>query len=85
MKTFIQEAGYFFTLSLGALGLLPVVMEWLPMSTETYTVNQMEKIFIIQLSILMFLSILIVLYLIRLIVTLLVRKLLGGGGGSVKP
>jgi hypothetical protein len=85
MKTFIREAGYFFTLSMGALSLLPLMMEWLPLSTEAFTVNRMEKIFIIQLSILMFLSILIVLYLIRLIVTLLVRKLLGGGGGSVKP
>jgi hypothetical protein len=85
MKTFIREAGYFFTLSLGALGLLPLVMEWLPLSTEAFTVNRMEKIFIIQLYLLMFLGILIVLYVIRLIVTLLTRKLLGGGGGSVKP
>ena len=85
MNTFIREAGYFFTLSLGALGLLPLVMEWLPLSTEAFTVNRMEKIFIIQLYLLMFLGILIVLYLIRLIVTLLTRKLLGGGGGSVKP
>ena len=85
MKTFIREAGYFFTLSLGALGLLPLVMEWLPLSTEAFTVNRMEKIFIIQLYLLMFLGILVVLYVIRLIVTLLTRKLLGGGGGSVKP
>lgn len=85
MNTFIREAGYFFTLSLGALGLLPLVMEWLPLSTEAFTVNRMEKIFIIQLYLLMFLGILIVLYVIRLIVTLLTRKLLGGGGGSVKP
>ena len=84
MKTFIREAGYFFTLSLGALCLLPMVMQRLPMSTEAYTANRMEKIFIIQLSILVFLGILAVLYVLRLIMTLLAKKLFGSGGG-VKP
>ncbi len=84
MKIFIREAGYFFTLSLGALCLLPMVMQRLPMSTEAYTANRMEKIFIIQLSILVFLGILAVLYVLRLIMTLLAKKLFGGGGG-VKP
>lgn len=84
MKTFIREAGYFFTLSLGALCLLPMVMQRLPMSTEAYTANRMEKIFIIQLSILVFLGILVLLYVLRLIMTLLAKKLFGGGGG-VKP
>jgi hypothetical protein len=85
MKIFIREAGYFFTLSLGALCLMPMVMQRLPMSTEAYTANRMEKIFIIQLSVLWFLGLLIVLYVLRLIVTLVVRKLLGGGTGGVKP
>lgn len=84
MKTFIREAGYFFTLSLGALCLLPMVMQRLPMSTEAYTANRMEKIFIIQLSILVFFGILVLLYVLRLIMTLLAKKLFGGGGG-VKP
>jgi hypothetical protein len=84
MKIFIREAGYFFTLSLGALCLLPMVMQRLPMSTEAYTANRMEKIFIIQLSILVFLGILVLLYVLRLIMTLLAKKLFGGGGG-VKP
>lgn len=84
MKTLIREAGYFFTLSLGALCLLPMVMQRLPMSTEAYTANRMEKIFIIQLSILVFSVILAVLYVLRLIMTLLAKKLFGGGGG-VKP
>jgi hypothetical protein len=85
MKNFIRETGYFFTLSLVALALLPLIMKRLPMTTEAYTANRMEKIFIIQLSILCFLGMLIVLYVLRLIVTLVVRKLLGGGGGGVKP
>jgi hypothetical protein len=85
MKTFIRELGYFFTLSLGALCLMPLVMLRQPMSTEAYTANRMEKIFIIQLSVLWFLGLLIVLYVLRLIVTLVVRKLLGGGSGGVKP
>jgi hypothetical protein len=84
MKTFIREAGYFFTLGLGALCLLPMVMQRLPMSTEAYTANRMEKIFIIQLSILVFFGILVLLYVLRLIMTLLAKKLFGGGGG-VKP
>jgi len=62
-----------------------LVMLRQPMSTEAYTANRMEKIFIIQLSVLWFLGLLIVLYVLRLIVTLVVRKLLGGGSGGVKP
>jgi hypothetical protein len=85
MKIFIREVAYLIILSLGALSLLPMVMERLPLSTEAFTANRMEKIFIIQLSILVFFGLLIVLYILRLLVTLVVRLLLGGGGKGVKP
>ena len=85
MKIFIRELGFFIVLSLGALSLLPLVVEQLPLTSEAYTVNRMEKLFIIELSILVFLAILVVLYMLRFILTLIFRKLLGGGGGAVKP
>jgi hypothetical protein len=85
MKIFIRELGFFIVLSLGALSLLPLVVEQLPLASEAYTVNRMEKLFIIELSILVFLTILVVLYILRFILTLIFRKLLGGGGGAVKP
>jgi len=85
MKTFIREVAYFIILSLGALSLLPLILERMPLSTEAYTVNRMEKIFIIQLSILIFFGLLIGLYILRLLITLVARLLLGGGGKGVKP
>ncbi len=85
MKILIRELGFFILLSLGALCLLPVVMEQLPLSTEAFTVNRMEKLFIIELSILVFFGILVILYIFRLLFTLIAGKLLGGGGGGVKP
>lgn len=85
MKIFIRELGFLILLSLGALSLMPLVMGKLPLTSEAYTVNRMEKLFIIELSILVFLANLIVLYVLRLMLTLVFGKLLGGGGGTVKP
>lgn len=84
MQTLIRETAFFIILSLLAISLMPAAMGGLTLATEAFTVNRMEKIFIVQLSVLVFLMNLTVLYVIRLLLTLIHRKLTGGGGG-VKP
>ncbi len=82
MKTLIREIAFFLILSLLATSLVPAAMGRLELASEAYTVNRMEKLFIIQLSVLMFVLILAGLYAMRLILTLLHRKLTGGTGGA---
>jgi hypothetical protein len=82
MKTLIRETAFFLILSLLATSLVPVAMGRLVLASEAFTVNRMEKLFLIQLSVLMFLLILAVLYVVRLVLTLVHRKLTGSGGGA---
>jgi hypothetical protein len=84
MKILIRETAFFLILSLLSISLVPAAMGRLVLASEAFTVNRMEKLFLIQLSVLMFLLILSVLYAVRLVLTLVHRKLTGGGGG-VKP
>lgn len=84
MKILIRETAFFLILSLLSISLVPAAMGRLVLASEAFTVNRMEKLFLIQLSVLMFLLILAVLYAVRLVLTLVHRKLTGGGGG-VKP
>ncbi len=84
MKILIRETAFFLILSLLSISLVPAAMGRLVLASEAFTVNRIEKLFLIQLSVLMFLLILSVLYAVRLVLTLVHRKLTGGGGG-VKP
>jgi hypothetical protein len=84
MKILIRETAFFLILSLLSISLVPAAMGRLVLASEAFTVNRIEKLFLIQLSVLMFLLILAVLYAVRLVLTLVHRKLTGGGGG-VKP
>jgi hypothetical protein len=82
MKILIRETAFFLILSLLSISLVPAAMGRLVLASEAFTVNRIEKLFLIQLSVLMFLLILSVLYAVRLVLTLVHRKLTGGGGGA---
>ncbi len=82
MKILIRETAFFLILSLLSISLVPAAMGRLVLASEAFTVNRMEKLFLIQLSVLMFLLILAVLYAVRLVLTLVHQKLTGGGGGA---
>jgi hypothetical protein len=82
MKTLIRETAFFLILSLLAISLVPAAMGRLVLASEAFTLNRMEKLFLVQLSVLMFVLILAILYAVRLVMTLVHRKLTGGGGGA---
>ena len=80
MKVLARELGYLFLFSLLSLALTPLAVDALGLTTEAYTPNRVERIFLVQIAILAFLALLAALYVLRLLVTLLMARLSGGAG-----
>jgi len=83
MKILARELGFFFVFSLAALCLTPAVVDALALTSEAWTVNRLERIFLVQIAVLAFLAILAALYVLRLALALLLST--RGGGGGMKP
>jgi hypothetical protein len=80
MKVLARELGFFFLFTLIAISLTPSAMDALRLTTEAFTANRVERIFLVQIGILAFLAILAVLYVLRLVVTLVMGRFSGGSG-----
>lgn len=82
MKVLARELGFLFLFTLVSLCLTPSAVDALELTSEAWTVNRVERIFLVQIGILAFLAILASLYVLRLVVTLVLARLSGGGGGG---
>ncbi|NDC78001.1 MAG: hypothetical protein EBZ67_09040 [Chitinophagia bacterium] len=80
MKVLARELGFLFLFTLISTSLTPSVIDALPLTTEAFNPNRVERIFLVQIGILAFLSILALLYVLRLVVTLVMARFSGGGG-----
>lgn len=80
MKVLARELGFLFLFTVISFALTPSALDILPLTTEAYTVNRVEQIFLVQIGILAFLAILASLYVLRLVVTLVMARFSGGAG-----
>lgn len=80
MKVFARELSFFFLFAATSVWLTPLTVDFLGLTSEAYTVNQVEKIFLVQIGMLAFLANLVVLYLLRMIFTVVRSKLSGSSG-----
>jgi hypothetical protein len=80
MKVLARELGFLFLFTLVAIALTPYAMGILALSTEAYTANRVERIFLVQIGILAFLAVLATLYVLRLLLALVRARLSGGSG-----
>jgi hypothetical protein len=80
MKVLARELGFLFLFTVISFALTPSALDILPLTTEAFTPNRVERIFLFQIGILAFLIILASLYVLRLVVTLVMARLSGGSG-----
>lgn len=80
MKVLARELGFLFLFTLVSISLTPSAVNALRLTTEAYTANRLERIFLVQIGILAFLAILAMLYVLRLVVTLVMSRFSGGSG-----
>ena len=80
MKVLARELGFLFLFTIVSVALTPSAMDNLPLTTEAFTANRVERIFLVQIGILTFIAILAALYVLRLLVTLVRARLSGGSG-----
>jgi hypothetical protein len=80
MKVLARELGFLFLFTLVSLALTPAALDLLSLTTEAFTANRVERIFMVQIGILAFLAILAALYVLRLLMTLVMARLSGGSG-----
>jgi len=80
MKVLARELGFLFLFTLISIALTPSALDMLSLTTEAFTANRVERIFLVQIGILAFLVILAALYVLRLLMTLVMARLSGGSG-----
>lgn len=80
MKVLARELGYLFLFSLLSMALTPVAVDALGLTTEAYTPNRVERIFLVQIAILAFLAILAALYVLRLVLAFVAGRRSSGSG-----
>lgn len=80
MKVLARELGFLFLFSLVAVALTPSAMGILALTTEAFTANRVERIFLVQIGMLAFLAVLASLYVLRLAVAMVRARLSGGSG-----
>lgn len=82
MKVLARELGFLFLFTLISVALTPSAVGALRLTTEAYTANRMERIFLVQIGILAFLALLASLYVLRLLVTLVMSRFTGSAGNQ---
>jgi hypothetical protein len=73
MKSIVTEIAWFFFMCALMLMLLPGAVQMIDARSSMYTINKLEKYFLIELSILIFLVMLVGGYLLRFVVMLVMK------------
>lgn len=85
MRTLARELGFLLLFLALGLALAPSVLQALQPTSEGYSTNRLEELFLLQVGFLVLLAIVAALYLVRFLLTLLIRWAGGEAAGGETP